>query len=96
MKRYTPPYSIAHKHLNWDMQENSDGEWVRYNDMPKWISVEDELPEPGKQVIILRKNGTWDRGECNPIFFEGLPAFYLPEGPLMTDDVTYWMPLPKP
>lgn len=62
--------------------------------MSEWVSVEDRLPEPGEQVIGLRPNKTWDRCECNPIYFEGLPCWYMPEGP--RDDITHWMPLPEP
>jgi len=68
-----------------------------------WISVEERLPEPGMQVAALRSNGTWDRASCNPIYFEGLAAWYLPEGPTPCGSwqdaglyVTHWMPLPEP
>lgn len=59
-----------------------------------WISVEAALPEAGKQVAVLRLNGTWDRGECSPIYFDGLPAWYMPEGPAPLEDCPYWTSLP--
>jgi len=62
----------------------------------EWISVEDRLPEAAQQVAVLRINKTWDRGEYAPLYFAGSPAWYLPEGPLPSDSVTHWMPIPEP
>ncbi len=54
---------------------------IPYVPKPVWISVDDDRPEAGERVAVLRKNGTWDRGELHPLFFDGLPAWFLPEGP---------------
>lgn len=61
-----------------------------------WVSVEERLPEPGVQVIARRANGTWDRAECNPIYFDGLPAWYMPEGPTESGGkgITHWSTAP--
>ena len=61
-----------------------------------WISVKDRFPEAGQQVVALRANKSWDRAEFAPLYFDGLPAWYLPEGPTTLDVVTHWMPLPEP
>ena len=62
-----------------------------------WKPVSEEgLPPHGAPVICKRKNGTVDRGEISALYFDGLPAWYMPEGPVMTDDgyIVAWMEIP--
>lgn len=61
-----------------------------------WISVEDRLPEDAVHVFVKRRDRFCDRAELSSIYFDGLPAWYLPEGPTMAvgGDVTHWMPIP--
>lgn len=69
----------------------------------EWIPVRAGLPEPGQQVVALRANGSFDRGEISPIWYDGLPGWYMPEGPVTCgswDDknpgIVAWMPTPPP
>ena len=60
----------------------------------QWIPVSERHPEAGIQVVVRRVNGTWDRGEIAPMWFDGLGGWYLPEGPTMFEDAPFWFPLP--
>jgi len=51
-----------------------------------WVSVEDDLPDAGNFVIVRRDNGIFERSEINSLYFDGLPAWYLPEGPAIDGD----------
>lgn len=61
----------------------------------QWVHYSEGLPEAGLQVAVQRKNGTWDRGEIAPIYFDGLPGWYMPEGPIPVEDAPYWIDLRK-
>ena len=65
--------------------------------MTSWIRVEDSLPEDGVHVFVKRRNKFCERAELSPLYFDGLPAWYLPQGPTLVDDydVTHWMYIPK-
>lgn len=65
-----------------------------------WISVEDRLPEDGQQVLTFFEITGVEiakyqnlKGTKDEIF--GHNCFYNGKG-YLTDDVTHWMPLPKP
>ena len=61
---------------------------------PKWISVEERLPEVGKCVLTISKFGhCFDRTlrEHN-----GGVLLFAPDGLAPGKDVTHWMPLPEP
>jgi hypothetical protein len=57
--------------------------------VPRWISVEERLPEPGERVLVsnggfvcesfLSQSGKWQRG--------GVDMFFMTP--------THWMPLPE-
>ena len=58
---------------------------------PKWISVEDRLPERFKDVLVFSRNGsvTWTEVAHltrNQWWRVGIPMI----------NVTHWMPLPEP
>ena len=61
---------------------------------PSWVSVRHSLPEDGVHVFVKRRNKFCERAELSSLYFDGLPAWYLPEGPTPADtdvDVTHWM-----
>ena len=59
---------------------------------PKWISVDERLPEKFHNVLTARKCGDWFS-----IDIEGILATGKWSGDIFTDnDVTHWMPLPEP
>lgn len=61
-----------------------------------WISVEDRLPEPEKDVIIInkRKNTDIDHltddGEGNYYWWKSDDTIWCED-----DEITHWMPIPK-
>ena len=62
----------------------------------QWVSVEERLPDPNKQVLILWH---WDNADTE---FYGISYRFADEDTIHTDDgdfdktVVYWMPLPPP
>lgn len=70
----------------------------------KWISVEDELPDLGKFVLVCSANhqtvftATLEHSQ-NP-YFEDNEEGYFWEGRNLTSlalaDISHWMPLPEP
>ena len=62
--------------------------------VPKWISVDDKLPEEDGYYLCCIKSSLFtdrvyiDILECDKGSFE--------EGHIYTDTVTHWMPLPEP
>ena len=67
---------------------------------PKWVSVEDRLPECRKDVLLLHKN-EWQATAClvdgEYLGIEQEYMFLLnDENGLYLQDVTHWMPLPEP
>lgn len=70
---------------------------------PSWIRVEDSLPEDGVHVFVRRRNKFCERAELSSLYFDGLPAWYLPaQRPVLVlgggipaqRDVTHWMYIP--
>lgn len=70
-------------------------EYVRGDLTTAWISIEVQHPEPGEQVLAMRRNGTWDRAEIAPMYFDGLDGWYMPEGPVLLEDCPFWCRPPK-
>ena len=58
-----------------------------------WINIKDKLPEEGQKVIYYFKETGISIGyySCKG----GCDCFYSHDG-WLCDDVTHWMPLPKP
>lgn len=69
---------------------------------PKWISVEDRLPQPRELVFVARKDGFVSLGYCfqfgkNPLWNAiRLVPFSPYELPFVgAGHITHWMPLPE-
>jgi|DEB0MinimDraft_10_1074344.scaffolds.fasta_scaffold94716_1 hypothetical protein len=65
--------------------------------MREWISVSEQLPEPGVYVAAfwLGLPETSSRLKRVLVVRRGVPGWYLGNGVEMTDP-THWMPLPEP
>ena len=57
---------------------------------PKWISVEDRLPEDDDSNYIV-----WNGIYINIAIYWG-DGRWWPAGGYIVNDITHWMPLPKP
>lgn len=77
------------KALAYDRGQYDKGYGDGYNDGKRdawqWISVEERLPEPWKEVLIYR-------GEEMAI----VSSEVTPDGRWLFSNVTHWMPLPEP
>ena len=71
-------------------------EAIKALEQSEWVKCGDGYPEAGQRVVVVRRNGSWDRSEYAPIYFDGVGAWYLPEGPTLTKDVLYWKPITPP
>ena len=65
-------------------------EWADQH--PHWISVEDELPKIGKDVLVLRKDGEMQVAHQ---YNETIARWWSVDGFPLKDNVTHWMPLPQ-
>ena len=63
----------------------------------QWISVEEALPEPEKEVVLFNKNSIrhyeigWLRKEKE----YSKSKWAITNGFVEDDDITHWMPIPK-
>ena len=55
---------------------------------PKWVSVEDRLPEQKKQILIIEDDSMIEMGEYSGAYFI---EYY---GEELRENVTHWMHLP--
>ena len=60
--------------------------------MPRWISVEERLPEDYEDVVIIMRNGasSWYR-----VAYREYGGWSFGGGRRVTDEVTHWMPIPQ-
>ena len=71
-------------------------EWADKNPKSQWISVEDRLPEPEKEVIILNKRKQVDIDFLTDDFEGGYYWWKSDEAIFCEDDeITHWMPIPQ-
>lgn len=61
--------------------------------VPRWIPVEERLPEIGLRVIVLDRCGNARVRTMSKLAGEKEPSF-RPDGMLPKRHVTHWMPLP--
>lgn len=61
--------------------------------MPRWISVEERLPEDYEDVVIIMRNGasSWYR-----VAYREYGGWSFGGGRRVPDEVTHWMPIPQP
>lgn len=70
--------------------------WADENPKSTWISVEDRLPEPEKDVIIVNKrkyidiDHLTDNGEDGYYWWKSDDVIWCDD-----DKITHWMPIPK-
>ena len=59
---------------------------------PRWISVEERLPEDYEDVVIIMRNGasSWYR-----VAYREYGGWSFGGGRRVTDEVTHWMPIPQ-
>jgi hypothetical protein len=92
MKRWTPAdYMIDAE------GQPDDGlhEYVRADDLPRWIAVGERLPEDGLEMVLLTD------GEWVTFGRQSGDGWYVEEsaealGPRELSRFSHWMPLPEP
>ena len=74
-----------------DLREVTD---KLYNEgtRPNWISVEDELPKIGKDVLVLREDGEMQVAHQ---YNEEITRWWSVDGFPLKNNITHWMPLPQ-
>lgn len=61
--------------------------------VPKWISVEERLPDDDRDVLVCVNGNTIDTGYCT--FGHGGNRYWTTYAAIR-NNVTHWMPLPEP
>lgn len=59
---------------------------------PHWISVADELPKIGKDVLVLREDGEMQVAHQ---YNEEIARWWSVDGFPLKNNITHWMPLPS-
>ena len=59
---------------------------------PHWISVDDELPKIGKDVLVMRKDGEMQVAHQ---YNEEIARWWSVDGFPLKNNITHWMPLPS-
>ena len=59
---------------------------------PHWISVEDELPKIGKDVLVLREDGEMQVAHQ---YNEEIARWWSVDGFPLKNNITHWMPMPS-
>ena len=84
-------FKVTNVYGETEIDIDPDGEWVLYDDVPKWIKCSEKMPDEMIPVLILTDYGKMD--VCR--FCDGLWINYM--RPQHSDgSVTHWMPLPEP
>jgi len=101
MKRYKlTPYSIGfHDKWEFEMAEQPQGEYIKYLDVPQWVSVKERLPEKNIEVLVILKGcstGKIIQRTANTVNADDHD--WESDGYEIANcwDLTHWMPLPEP
>lgn len=63
--------------------------------MTRWISVEEDSPNVGQQVIVARDNGDVTMASYEALRKEETTYYMWVEGDWLLKDVTHWQALPE-
>jgi len=90
MKRYKYKFEIG-------LYQDPKGDYVKYKDVPGWVSVEERLPGPDPRisdyfVALVVNDGNVQWGMYVRSAKEWVDAGYRN----ITSQVTHWQPLPEP
>jgi hypothetical protein len=67
--------------------------------MTDWISVKDALPEKDGEYLVYDGNIMWISDYIWPLkngSIFGFGSLFMMKSPFVNNEVTHWMPLPKP
>ena len=59
---------------------------------PHWVSVKEELPKIGKDVLVLREDGEMQVAHQ---YNEEITRWWSVDGFPLKNNITHWMPLPS-
>lgn len=76
--------------FGFDLGFESGVEWADAH--PHWISVEEELPKIGKDVLVLREDGEMQVAHQ---YNEEIARWWSVDGFPLKNNITHWMPLPS-
>lgn len=68
---------------------------VKEDAMSQWISVSDDLPDVGQDVIVATEYGRVTMVSYEAIRRKDTTTFMWVEGDWMVNSVTHWQPLPE-
>ena len=90
MRQYVPSHSMIDVTAN-GFQHDADV-YVLSQDIPRWIPVTEQLPEPGETVLV------WHHGEVQMAWLNYLTngVAYFVRDTHYNFEPTHWMPLPTP
>ena len=74
----------------WERLKEYEDTGLEPEQILRWISVTDRLPETNKAVIVCRKDGRVEQG-----IFRGVNGWWKVYG-TNTKSITHWMPMPEP
>ena len=93
-KKTTGLFSYRHGYSTAEDAFIAGAEWADANQPNPWISVEERLPEPEKEVIVLAKDKYIDIDQLAD-YGEG-GCYWLKNNEwICSEKITHWMPIPE-